>query len=110
MKPIAKYRYVSQYARSSRGQRSNMRISDKRYARIGLVAAQCKDKLITPFTYGGTMNATLFEQWFKDKPLKALPKGCVIIMDNERSFVRNCERVLTDIDFSTAVFAGTQSH
>ncbi len=59
-----------------------MRIRGKRHTRIGPVAGQCKEKFIAPFTYGGTMKAPLFEQWFKDKLLKVLPKGCVIIIDN----------------------------
>ena len=62
-----------QYARSNRSQWLNMRISGKRRARIGLVAAQCTGKLIAPFTYGGTMKAPLFEPWYKDELLKALP-------------------------------------
>ena len=59
-----------------------MRISGKRHTRIGLVAGQRNGKLVAPLTSGGTMKALLFEQWFKDNLLKALPEGRVIIMDN----------------------------
>ena len=59
-----------------------MRISGKRHTRIGPVAGQYKGKFVAPVTSGGTMKAPLFEQWFKDRLLKALPKGRVIIMDN----------------------------
>ena len=71
-----------QYARSKRGKRVNIRISGKRHARIGLVAAQCEGALFAPHTYSGTMNASLFEDWFENKLLSWLPKGHVIIMDN----------------------------
>ena len=37
-----------QYARSKRGKRVNIRISGKRHARIGLVAAQRKGALFAP--------------------------------------------------------------
>ena len=71
-----------QYARSKRGKRVNIRISGKRHARIGLVAAQRKCVLLAPHTYSGTMKASVFEDWFEDKLLKKLPKEHVIIMDN----------------------------
>ena len=60
----------------------NIRISGKRHARIGLVAAQCEGALLTPHTYSGTMNASLFEKCFEEELLNCLPIGHVIIMDN----------------------------
>ena len=60
----------------------NIRIRGKRYARIGLVAAQCEGALLAPHSYSGTMKASLFEMWFEDELLNCLPKGHVIIMDN----------------------------
>ena len=71
-----------QYARSKRGKRVNIRISGKRHARIGLVAAQRESALLAPHTYSGTMKASVFEDWFENKLLSCLPKGHVIIMDN----------------------------
>ena len=71
-----------QYARSKRGKRVNIRISGKRHARIGLVAAQRESAVLAPHTYSGTMKASLFEKWFEDKLLNCLPKGHAIIMDN----------------------------
>ena len=71
-----------QYARSKRGKRVNIRISGKRHARIGLVAALCEDALLAPHTYSGTMKASVFEDWFEEDLLKTLPKDHVIIMDN----------------------------
>ena len=71
-----------QYAHSKRGKRVNIRISGKRHARIGLVAAQCESALLAPRTYSGTMKASVFEDWFEEELLKKLPKDHVIIMDN----------------------------
>ena len=71
-----------QYALSKRGKRGNIRISGKRHARIGLVAAQCEGALLAPHTYNGTMNASVFEECIEDKLLSCLPNGHVIIMDN----------------------------
>ena len=71
-----------QYARSKRGKRVNIRISGKRYARIGLVAAQREGELLASHTYSGTMKAAVFEDWFEEDLLKKLPKEHVIIMDN----------------------------
>ena len=71
-----------QYARSKRGKRVNIRISGKRHARIGLVAAQREGALLASHTYSGTMKASVFEKWVEDKLLNCLPKGHVIIMDN----------------------------
>ena len=70
------------YRQYARGKRVNIRISGKRHARIGLVAAQCEGALLAPHTYSETMKASLFEKWFEDKLLNCLPKGHVIIMDN----------------------------
>ena len=67
-----------QYARSKRGKRVNIRISGKRHARIGLVAAQCESALLAPHTYSGTMKASVFEE----ELLKKLQKDHLIIMDN----------------------------
>ena len=71
-----------QYARSKRGKRVNIRISGKRHARIGLVAAQREGTLFASHTYSGTMKASVFEEWFEEELLKKLPKDHVIIMDN----------------------------
>ena len=71
-----------QYARSKRGNRVNIRISGKRHARIGLIAAQREGALFASHTYSGTMKTSLFEKRFENKLLSCLPKGHVIIMDN----------------------------
>ena len=51
-----------QYAHSKRGKQVNIRISGKRHAQIGLVAAQCEGALLAPLTYSGTTKASVFEK------------------------------------------------
>ena len=104
-----------QYARSERGKRLNIRISGKRHARIGLVAAQCEGALLAPHTYSGTMKAAVFEDWFEEELLKKLPKDHVIIMDNaafhkKEVLYQIAKKILAGTDFSAAVFAGIQSY
>lgn len=70
------------YARSNRGVRVKTAISGKRQQRIGLVAAQCQNKLLAPYTYSGTMKSPLFEQWIQEHLLQQLPQDSVLIMDN----------------------------
>ena len=64
-----------QYAHSKRRKRVTIRISGKRHARIGLVAAQREGALLAPHTYSGTMKAPVFEYRFEEELLKKLPKG-----------------------------------
>ena len=40
------------------------------------------DKILAPFQYSGTMNSSLFEQWFEGQLLPVLEKDTVIVMDN----------------------------
>ncbi len=74
-----------------------------------------KGKFVAPFTYGGTIKALLFEQQFKDRQLKALPKVRVIIMDNAAFRKKEglhgiAKEHSQTLIFPAAVFAGTQSH
>ena len=98
-----------QYAHSKRGKRVNIRISGKRHARIGLVAAQREGALLASHTYSGTMTASVFEDWFENKLLSCLPKGHGIIMDNaafhkKEVLYQIAKKILADLDFSAAVF------
>lgn len=70
------------YGYAPRGKRVAGRIRGRKYARTGLVAAQLGKDIIAPCSYNGTMNHTLFEDWFEKHLLPALPKGTVIVMDN----------------------------
>ena len=103
-----------QYARSKRGKRVNIRISGKRHARIGLVAAQCEGALRAPRSYSGMLKAFVFEKWFEEELLNCLPKGYVIIMDNaafhKKNLVSNRKKIFAGTNFPAAVFIGTQSY
>ena len=67
-----------QYARSKRGKRGNIRISDSNWG----IVALCAGKLIAHFKYEAMMNGVLFERCFEKTLLKNLPKKRIIIMDN----------------------------
>ena len=104
-----------QYARSKRGKRVNIRISGKRHARIGLVAAQRESALLAPHTYRGRMKASVFEEWFENKLLKKLPKDHVIIMDyaafhKKEVLYQIAKKYSQTLIFFAAVFAVIQSH
>ena len=85
-----------QYVRSKRGNARHIRISGKRHARIGLVAAQCEGALLAPHTYSGTMKASVFEDWFENKLLEKLLKDHVIIMDNAAFHKKRFYRILQE--------------
>ena len=71
-----------EYGWSPRGQRLIGKISGRRYKRVGIVAAKLGREIIAPLTFDGTMEHRLFEQWFTQCLLPALPEHTVIVMDN----------------------------
>ncbi len=78
---IERYLY-RQYGYAPRGELVHGLIRGRRYERVGIVAALMGNEIIAPCRYDGTMNHELFEDWFKNNLLPALPKGSVIVMDN----------------------------
>ena len=58
------------------------RIKGCKYMRSSIVAAQMGNEILAPCQYTGTMNHELFEKWFQEHLLPALPKETVIVMDN----------------------------
>ena len=97
MKELAQYRpeqiaYVDEsgidsylyreYGWSPRGQRLIGKISGRRYKRVGIVAAKLGREIIAPLIFDGTMEHSLFEQWFTQCLLPTLPEHTVIVMDN----------------------------
>lgn len=74
--------YYREYDYSPRGQLVHGRIRRRRFARTGIAAAQMGDEILAPCQYSGMMNHELFEDWFENFLLPALPKGTVIVMDN----------------------------
>lgn len=71
-----------EYCRAKRGKKVADRISGKKFKRTGIVAAQIDKKIIAPLLYDGTMDGRLFEFWFENHLLPALPERSVIVMDN----------------------------
>ena len=81
-----------EYGYAPRGQKVNAAISGRKYKRVGIVAAQLGQKIISPFAYSGTMDSRLFEFWFEKQLLPALPSGAVVVMDNA-SFHRKTQLI-----------------
>ena len=71
-----------EYGYAPRGQKVWGEISGRKYKRCGIVAGKMADKILAPFQYSGTMNSSLFEQWFEGQLLPVLEKDTVIVMDN----------------------------
>ncbi len=71
-----------EYGYASRGESILSRISGRRYARVGVVAARMGKEILAPCRFQGTMDHELFEDWFENHLLPALPEGGVIVMDN----------------------------
>lgn len=78
---IDRYLY-REYGYGPRGQLVHDRIKGRKYMRTSIVAALMGNEIIAPCQYTGTMNHELFEKWFQEHLLPALPKGTVIMMDN----------------------------
>ncbi len=70
------------YAYSPKGVDVYGEICGRKFKRVGIVAAQMDGKIISPLQYEGTMDSSLFEQWFEQCLLPNLPKEAVIVMDN----------------------------
>ena len=57
-------------------------VSGRKFVRTGIVAAQMGESILAPLAYNGAMDSLLFETWFENDLLPALPKAAVIVMDN----------------------------
>jgi len=82
-----------EYAYSPKGVPVYGKISGHKYKRIGIVAAQMDKQIVSPLQYEGTMDSALFELWFGECLLPALPISSVIVMDNA-SFHRKKQLIL----------------
>ena len=81
-----------EYGYAPRGQKVHSPVSGRKYKRVGIVAAQLGQKILSPMEYSGTMDSVLFTFWFEKKLLPALPPGAVIVMDNA-SFHRKSQLI-----------------
>ena len=79
-------------------------MSGKRYKRCGIVAAKMGKKIISPLQYDGTMDSTLFEIWFIEMLLPALPVNTTIIMDNASFHRKNRLILLAEIAGHRIIF------
>ncbi len=71
-----------EYGYAPRGQKVNAAVSGRKYKRVGIVAAQLGKEILSPLTFSGTMDSSLFEYWFEHQLLPALPSDAVVVMDN----------------------------
>ena len=71
-----------EYGYAPRGHKVDAAVSGRKQKRVGIVAAQLGREIISPLAYSGTMDSSLFEFWFENQLLPALPPDTVIVMDN----------------------------
>ena len=81
-----------EYGYAPRGEKVHAAIHGRKYKRVGIVAAQLNQEIISPLVYSGTMDSSLFVFWFEKQFLPALPHGAVIVMDNA-SFHRKSQLI-----------------
>jgi transposase len=70
------------YGWNEKGQRFYALKSGKRSIRVSIISALCQGKLIAPFTFEGSCNRLVFEQWLSEKLLPMLRPGQTVILDN----------------------------
>jgi transposase len=71
-----------EYGWSERGTPLMGIVSGHKFQRTGIVAAQMGKSILAPLVYDGAMDSRLFETWFENCLLPALPEKAVIVMDN----------------------------
>ncbi|MDL2318432.1 IS630 family transposase [Eubacteriales bacterium OttesenSCG-928-A19] len=71
-----------EYGWSERGKPLVGTISGRKFKRTSIVAAQMGRSIFSPMQFQGTMDSTLFEQWFGEYLLPCMPPKTVIVMDN----------------------------
>ena len=81
MKPVSRRKCTANMCAVNAGSASTAALAASAMLELGLLRHNVK-ALLAPHTYSGTLNASVFEEWFENKLLNCLPKGHVIIMDN----------------------------
>ncbi len=69
------------YGWNQKGQRLCDLKLGKRRIRVSIISGLCRGKLIAPFTFEGTCNRSVFEQWLSEKLLPHLKPGQSVILD-----------------------------
>ena len=80
--------------RCKRGENVCIGVPGRRFARTNIVAGLQNGRLISPLEYSGTTDHIVFEFWFSELLLPAIPAGSTIIMDNA-TFHR--KKILTEL-------------
>ena len=93
-----------EYARASRGTPVYGAVRGRKYQRCSIVAAKMGHAILAPFEYSGTMNGELFESWFVNQLLPALPEEAVIVMDNACFHRKKRLNELTEKNGRTLIF------
>ena len=70
------------HARAPRGKIIAETTRGQKFGRVNTVGALCNGEHFAIACYRQTTNSAFFEDWFKNRLLKELPKGYTVIMDN----------------------------
>jgi transposase len=92
---INQYLY-REYGYAPKGQPVIGNVRGSKFKRLNIVAAKCVDRIVEPLVYDGTTDSVLFECWFENRLLKAIPKGSVLILDNATFHRKAKLRLLAD--------------
>ena len=88
---------------------------EKKYKRVGIVAAKMGEKIVAPMEYAGTMDSVLFESWFEKCFLSVIKKGTVIGMDiasfyRKKQLICAAQKSRLLFNFSPTIFSSVQSY
>jgi transposase len=73
---------VREYGRAPRGQKVEGLKSGQQFQRVNVIGGLCNGTHSAIQCYGSTTNSAFFEEWFSQRLLNEVPRGCTIIMDN----------------------------
>jgi hypothetical protein len=74
--------FQREYGYAERGEKVCGTKSGRNSRRMNVIGGLCNGKHIAVEQYEHTTDAAFFEQWFCERLLKEVPRGCTIIMDN----------------------------
>jgi hypothetical protein len=70
------------YGPNEKGQRFHALKSGRRLGRVNMIAAQCLEQLMAPFTVEAACNRAVCEIWLETCLIPMLKPGQVVVMDN----------------------------
>jgi transposase len=74
--------FQREYGYAERGEKVCGTKNGRNSGRMNVIGGLCNGKHIAVEQYEHTTDAVFFEQWFSERLLKEVPRGCTIIMDN----------------------------